>query len=877
MNAHRSLGRILNALLIVLLCAGFTAIPPAAPTAIKVLVVFLKLSAPFCSTPEACLPDFGQNHIDSVHNPRHTGSVYVSMLNNTMSNYIKEATFNNANVTFEAVLNPDSSDGWFDAPHSMEQYNNPNGPEPPDAQAFMGQDAYNLASSVAGSAVDNYDMLYVVNNIQMLYGFATGQYPYDSLVVSGENSNNDSFFAVLGHELGHALTLQHVTMGPYDIVGNSPVLVHYGGWSKVYAGWVPQITDMPCIGGPCEITTTLAPLVRPGNNVLRIPFTNLPGKHFLGYFVECRVKSSFDAKIPEAGVIITKIDTIDSFEFAAKIVFPLGGNDYDDPALYNDAALAPGEVYVDDDQHITITYLSKDAYNNCTVKAVRGEINAPDPMIKKGSEAPSGAGYIEYGSRDIWIDSQENGWDVYPFGTEFSLEGGQGVPTGYGDPFWIDHENRIKFLVRNTGYSDAENVIADVYVTQPIMINIPGITCDGPEQKSAELIASVEIDHLAHGGIYFGSVPYTPTTSASAQVRVVIHDYVGEITHSNNTAGETYASQYVLADVLGDLDMGTLLEALGPYSDSVLVQTEMNCLNYRQFRFVRRVISAIDKKDWVMNFKPFEVMQIPDEQMGVRLASLPPADAQPGDCEETLVELQTMNDDYFVPVNGFTFRSCVVAPTELTCSTPKDALDLGSRVVVSGALAPAAEGGAIALEFTSPKGESVIQNAKLKKDGSYELAYLPEAAGKWQVQAFWQGSDASAPAESETCAFEIKSGSPEFTLNHNVNCRLGPSTDYEVVTAGRIGDVIPVEARSKDALWLYGTMKGNRCWMSLELGELNVNPWTLPERQPPLLILKPTKVPSICGTYTTQAVCERHKDICKWVVQPTGLGSCKAR
>ncbi|MCJ7724388.1 MAG: hypothetical protein MUP03_09665, partial [Anaerolineales bacterium] len=608
MVSDRSCAKILQALLIVLFCAGFTLLPPAAPTNIKVLVVFLKLSAPFCSSPEACLPDFDEILAGTIHEPRHTASTYETMLNVTMSSFTKEATFNNANMTFDAVLNPDSNDGWFDAPHSLEQYTKPNGGDPPAAEAYMGQDAYALASSVAGFDVNNYDMLFVVNNIQMLYGFATGLNPYDSLVVSGENSNDDSFLAVVGHELGHTLTLQHVKMGPYDIVGDSPVLVHYGGWSKVYAGWVPQVTDMPCTGGPCEITTTLQPLVRPGNNVLRIPFVNLPAPHFFGYFVECRSQSSFDAKIPEEGVVITRVNTVFGFENAAHIAYPEGIEDY------NTAALAPGEAFVDEDLQITITYVSKDVYDRCTVKAELGEINAPDPSIMRGSEAPSGTGYVEYTSRDIWIDSQKNGWDIYPFGTTFQNIGGQGVPLGYGDPLWVDHENRVKFLVRNTGYSAAENVIADVYVTQPIIITFPAISCEGPRLNDRELIASVEIDHMEKDEIYFGSVPYTPTTSASAQVEVVIRDYVGEVTHTNNAAGETYASQNVLVDVLGDLDIGTVLDALGSDADSVLVQTEMNCLDYRPYRFVRKVISAIDKKYWVMNFEQFEVMEIPEEQ-----------------------------------------------------------------------------------------------------------------------------------------------------------------------------------------------------------------------------------------------------------------------
>lgn len=862
-----------HTLLMMLLCSGFVVLPPAVPKNIKVLVVFLKLSAPFCSTPEACLPDFGQDHVDAVHEPRHLASTYVSMLNNTMSSFINEATYGNATVTFETVLNPDSYDGWFDAPHSMEQYNNPNGDDPPDAEALMGQDAYALAYAVAGSAIDNYDMLLVVNNIQMLYGIAWGQYPYDSLVLSSENSNDDSFFAVLGHELGHTLTLQHVTMGPYDIVGNSPVLVHYGGWSKVYAGWVPQVTDMPCSSGSCEITTTLTPMVRPGNNVLRIPIATMNGKHFLGYYVECRSQSSYDSKIPEEGVVITWVNTASGFEYAAWIVFTgAAGDDAD-------AALAPGEVFVDDYEGITITYLSKDTYDNCTVKAELGKVSAPDPAIKRGYEEPSGAGYVEYKSRDIWIDSQQNGWDKYPQGTGFSYEGGHSVPVGYGDPFWVNHENRIKFLVRNEGISDAENVIADVYVTQPIIITMPPISCQGPRLNNPELIASVEIDHLAKDEIYLASVPYTPTIHASAQVEVVIRDYVGEITHDNNSAGETYAAQYIIADVLGELDIDTILDnfELGP--DSVIVQTEMNCLDYKPFRFERKVISAIAKKDWVTNFKAFEVMQIPETQTELRMASLPTANAEPGDCEEMLVELQTMNDDYFVPVDGFTLQTCVVTPSQLTCQTPTDPLEPNSRVTVSGKLTPAAEGGVVALEFTNPQGDAVIQNASLREDGSYQLTYLPEKSGKWQVQTFWQGSDASAPAQSGLCAFELKSGSPEFTLNHNINCRQGPSTDYEVVTAGRIGDVIPVEGRSKDALWLYGIMKGNKCWMSLELGELNVNPWTLPEREAPALKLKPkpTKMSSPCSTYRTQAVCTRHSDICKWVITPGALSVCKPK
>ena len=170
-----------------------------------------------------------------------------------------------------------------------------------------------------------------------------------------------------------------------------------------------------------------------------------------------------------------------------------------------------------------------------------------------------------------------------------------------------------------------------------------------------------------------------------------------------------------------------------------------------------------------------------------------------------------------------------------------------------------------------------MKTLNLNKSGHYEHQFLPEEAGEWKVKVFWQGDDKTSLAESEICTFSIKSGKPEFTLNHNINCRSGPGTEYPVLTSGLIGDVIEIEARSPDAMWLYGKMKNSKCWMSLELGNLNVNPWTLPERQPPPKPITPKQQDSSCQTYTTEALCLRNKDKCKWEYDATGLGKCTAR
>jgi hypothetical protein len=376
---------------------------------------------------------------------------------------------------------------------------------------------------------------------------------------------------------------------------------------------------------------------------------------------------------------------------------------------------------------------------------------------------------------------------------------------------------------------------------------------------------------MERGENYLGSVPYTPTSSAAAQVTVVIRDYVGEITHANNKAAETYASQNLPVELLTGQDLPSVMETFASGISPIRVQADGACMDHFPYRFVRKVISAIDRKYWITNFEQIAGEINPNGQTEIPIASLPPADAQPGDCEETLFEVQVFIDDNYVPVDGFTIRACAAESSTLSCVTPEGLLDPDTSVKITGELAPVQSDAIIALEFTSPKGESIIRNTVVKKNGEYELGFLPEEYGKWQVRAFWQGSDMSMPAKSELCNFEVKTSNPEFTLNHNINCRLGPGTDYPVVTSGKIGDVIPVEGRSKDALWLYGTMKGNKCWMSLELGDLNVHPWSLPEKQAPP---KPKPSESPCSKYTTEINCKRLKDECQWVIQPTGLGAC---
>ena len=715
-----------------------------------------------------------------------------------MASYYDRNSFNQVHIDFTSIVNPASEDGWFDAPHQIFQYN--------QGDADLHQDGVEVAYGAIGSALDDYDYLVIIHNYHGRSGQAGNvQGPPDygpaettfsvgsgSVTIGeawvAENSSDELFAALVSHEVGHLLgvpdqysgyTGTWPAMGPWDLMGDDAFFSHFSAWSKLNRGWIPTVTDIPCVEGACQVTTTLQAIELPGNNVLRIPFIATP---FTGYMAECRMKYNGDFNIPEQGVLITNIDPGRPVGSSiAQVVSPTGGIDF------ADVTLAPGETFVDAARMITITYLSQEDGYKCKVKAERGDIHAPDPSIVQN---------IENRSRDIWIDSPINGWDVYPLGETMSNEGGIVSPAGYGDPFWVGHENRIGFKIKNRGYSTADQVTVDVFVTQPLVIDIPGLTCNGPRTGTAKLVGTVVIDHLDKGEMYFGFVPWTPAVNSAAQVTVQIRDYAGEISHSNNTALEIYMPNFIVLESIQDKLENLELKRI----DTLHFETSQNCPHNIPFRLQKVEIKAIARKDWVTQFDPGQNILESGQAEEVQLVSMPPPNARPGDCEESSYEVTALVGDVFMPVNGFSFRTCVVEPSKLTC----ESAEKPGGFAITGDLDPITRSVPLALEFTSPSGITSLKNVKTNGNGTYRDLFIPNETGIWKVQSFWQGDDRTAPSQSGVCDFTVKNITPQFVLNQNSNCRSGPGMDYDVVTAWKKGDILDVEARSPDGYWLYG-------------------------------------------------------------------------
>ena len=173
----------------------------------------------------------------------------------------------------------------------------------------------------------------------------------------------------------------------------------------------------------------------------------------------------------------------------------------------------------------------------------------------------------------------------------------------------------------------------------------------------------------------------------------------------------------------------------------------------------------------------------------------------------------------------------------------------------------------LALEYVSPDGISTIQNVTTDSSSAFDDSFTPTMDGLWTVQAYWQGNSLYSPAQSALCSFRVLPAL-YLTPGTDVNCRLGPGTNYGVADIAPAGDILPVEGRNSTNTWLNVRMEsGLLCWVSIQSGTLNGDLDQAPVKQaPPVVVtVTPTNVPPFdCSSYTSMSDCFNDTR-CTWV------------
>jgi M6 family metalloprotease-like protein len=852
-------------------------------TKYDVLVVLVKLSKePKCPTPESCEPWWPPDQLANIQTPRYKASVYASILNQKVNAYYQKATYGQVYFDFHALVNPESEDGWFEAPGAVWEYNQGRN---------LYEDGARVAYGAIGDGLKNYHHFLVnqhdrdrsgqtccTHNGVPYYAFPVN-YAFDGktfpLIGSWVSEGVDDYnlITLVSHELGHQLgapdqyqdgTGDFTGMGPYDLMGYDTWFNHFGAWTKLNRNWISwagNTTSMPCLTGDCEITTTLNPLEHPGNNALLIPWFD--HTEFVGTMAECRMPINGDENIPESGVLLTTINPyLEDFQYAiSQVVSPTNN--------FLTAMLKPGETYYDEPRRIRVTNLSMPGDEACKVKAerVHSAVPAPDLRIVRAPDEQDASGVL-FRSPDIWNDISMNGSQKYPATQTVewvhAVNGDFAIPEGTGDPIWWDESNFTYFRIQNVGFAAADNITVKVFVRQPMTFSAHNPNCGAsPGMLTAQLEALPKliyqhtVDHLEPMENFVAYARWVPESASPARIDVVIEAVPGEINTFNNSASETLTG-FVYSAISADNQPAEI--------GNVQVNLPQECRWGVPFMVAPMKAEAEQPgAPWEFFAEPAYGFIQPGETASVSVRATPPKDARPGDCATASIGVLFPINDVMASVGGFSFDICVARSSEITINGPGGITPLGSPAAVTGMLTPH-RSETIALVYTDPSGEATVTNMNTGPDGAYTDGFVPTVAGTWQAQAFWQGNSEYAPAQSPVIQFTVEEKKPPiFTLANNANCRGGPGTEYDVKCVLYAGTEVEILGRNDDGTWYFvRTADGIECWVSgvsgSALGDLSGVPVLV---APPKPTPTPTEISaSACSTYTTLETCQGHG--CTW-------------
>lgn len=677
-------------------------------------------------------------------------SDWATLLNAQTDNFYTRATYNQTSFLFEVPVGAPSN-GWFSLGYPSTSYN----------FNTTGQDAIRLADPFVNFA--SYDRVLVITNWPDFggqggsgWGWAVGEGAeyYDmtttpatgmrvmSLSVVNEwiasfaGEIGDAAAAVVGHELGHQLDLPthygdlrfspgiaRDTITPWDIMGLSPFQRHFLGWAKSERGWLTgariQTVGAPTTPALIDQTIRVKPLenaTNTGTQLIKIPFSN--GTPFAGLVVENRQATNGDEQLPASGVLVSLVDESPNVWYGFKDIVL---DDATAPGNLNQAPLGTGQSYVDAGYGINIDVVNQ-VGSDYDVRVRYGmPAGRADPAITPWGAPP-------YETPDIWIDSQQNGWDLYRY------IDGAGNPIGQGDDAWVNHANRVYVRIRNLGTQTATNVRVQVFVNQP-----PGMGDAGP-------------DWAGIGTIIFGTVPaggapvqdfvlWTPTVAAHTCIRAVIEDTPGELSTTNNAAQENVA--------LFETSTGSPWEP---------VEMKLRVYNPHQDE---KTIARFQVRDvpegWGVIVDPPELELDAGGSGSVYFAAHPagPPDVEDGRLKELLQKYQpgfigkpsiqalVPYADTFVPIGGVDVWVHLVERTEIDIKARVDE----KGVEVWGQLRPAVADAVIAIETTGGRGKASIGHARTNEDGVFDGRFGPRSGAR-TVQASFAGDDRHRSAES---------------------------------------------------------------------------------------------------------------------------------
>jgi M6 family metalloprotease-like protein len=301
---------------------------------------------------------------------------------------------------------------WYRMPHGVGGYSLADGISWEEHHHYIGN-----AVAVADGDVDfsRYDVVYVVapkgSGIERSPAFhaysgsgieADGsELRYGATFFEDTRSSAEYAANVLIHETGHVLGLPDLYVesnsnywslfrfaGSWDMMSWNDPGTHFLAWNKWKLGWLDS-SQLTCLDGPGELTTTITPLAREGG----LKAVVMPMGPSTAYVVEARRKIGKDSGLCETGVIVYSVDsTIRSGHGPIRVHAAQG--DSSSPLidrcgpLYNapfDKAQGEVATFEDASAGLSVRVLSSDA-TGYRVQVTRSTLNTN--VVPLGSSSP---------------------------------------------------------------------------------------------------------------------------------------------------------------------------------------------------------------------------------------------------------------------------------------------------------------------------------------------------------------------------------------------------------------------------------------------------------------------------------------------------------
>jgi hypothetical protein len=714
--------------------------------------------------------------------------------------FYRQSSYGKTFFDFVPLVNPGRDDGWWTAPRSQPQYCKLGVDDFGAPGAFM----YDVVTSIYQGAIDRkivtqaqaerYHRILAVLDVGKRGGRTAGRVFYNiapggsgtptqskefSAAFVDQDANDEGFFNVARHELGHTLRLSahyytgcskfkpatDECLGPWDPMGWDWYRTEFSSYTRVEAGWIPDVPDylvnLPqlVVSGEKPALTreiALAPLEAAftGNAgfatgkplAARIPIgSTLP---FKGLYLECRQQIGFDTQTMSA-VKPTFIRGIPAYQ--GGILISYVDTTRDNPRIYVErpnalkdlsiATVAPGDAFLLDAyaRHLEVANVGS---NGRCVASISQSYTGNYTGYNVGFRATeaSSAGFVlppNKSSTDIWIDSDKNGFGHFDLGQDVTNSGHVKVPSAGGDAPSAGRKSRIWFRLHNEGDTSARRVRVKVMASQSPV----GESCP----KAMRTVGTVRVGSMSPGRDAIRSIPWTPRGSeARGQVLLRARGGRGEVDLADNAAlmrfdplgGRANHKQRIALPAAFGCRNPTGLRMLVVPSPGWRIPTSPS------IRPRTRFVSGRAFAPPSAPTRPSTLLFVKNRVEG---SSYP---AEPGETAMPFHDIHQETIGATTLFRRFLTRSSI----GFACA-PEGTV--GSNIEVTGRVSEASAGSLVALSYTSPTGKVSTQRRATGSRGRFADAFLPDRPGVWRAQARWFGDAEHLPSVSERCAFTV--------------------------------------------------------------------------------------------------------------------------